>query len=46
MLADSAATVMHKPMSRAAVIKALSTLGFYEQQDHTLSRTVVYDDPK
>ena len=42
----SAATVLQKPISRAALKKALTNLGFYDAQDQTYTVLVVDDDPK
>jgi len=46
VLTDGAATAVHKPISRAALKKALTTLGFYDPQDQTYTVLVVDDDPK
>jgi len=46
VLTDGAATALHKPISRAALKKALTTLGFYDPQDQTYTVLVVDDDPK
>jgi len=46
VLADSAATVLQKPISRAALKKALTNLGFYDAQEQTYTVLVVDDDPK
>jgi CheY-like chemotaxis protein len=46
VLADAAATVLKKPISRASLKKALTTLGFYEAHDRTHTVLVVDDDPK
>jgi len=46
VLADGAATVIQKPISRAALRKALTTLGFYDAQHQTHTVLVVDDDPK
>jgi len=46
VLADGAATVLQKPISRAALKKALTNLGFYDAQDQTYTVLVVDDDPK
>jgi len=45
VLADGAATVLQKPISRAALKKALTSLGFYDPQDQTYTVLVVDDDP-
>ena len=46
VLADGAATVLQKPISRASLKKALTNLGFYDGQDQTYTVLVVDDDPK
>ena len=46
VLTDGAATALHEPISRAALKKALTTLGFYDPQDQTYTVLVVDDDPK
>ena len=46
VLADGAATVLQKPVSRAALKKALTNLGFYDPADQTYTVLVVDDDPK
>jgi CheY-like chemotaxis protein len=43
---DAAAAVLQKPISRAALKQALTTLGFYDAQDLTRTVLVVDDDPK
>ena len=46
VLADNSATVLQKPISRAALKKALTNLGFYDAQDQSYTVLVVDDDPK
>jgi CheY-like chemotaxis protein len=46
VLADGAATALQKPISRAALKKSLTNLGFYDAQDQTYTVLVVDDDPK
>jgi len=46
VLADGATTVLQEPISRAALRKALTNLGFYDGQDQTHTVLVVDDDPK
>jgi len=46
VLADAAAAVLQKPISRAALKKSLTSLGFYDAQDQTYTVLVVDDDPK
>jgi CheY-like chemotaxis protein len=45
-LTDDLATVLQKPLSRAALKKALTNLRFYDAQDQTYTVLVVDDDPK
>jgi CheY-like chemotaxis protein len=45
-LAGGAAAVLEKPVSRAALKKALANLGFHDAQDQTRTVLVVDDDPK
>lgn len=46
VLADASTIVLQKPISRAALRKALTNLGFYDGQDQTHTVLVVDDDPK
>jgi CheY-like chemotaxis protein len=45
-LAGGAAAVLEKPISRAALKKALTNMGFHDAQDQTRTVLVVDDDPK
>jgi len=45
-LAGGAATVLEKPVSRAALKEALTDLGFHDTQGQTRTVLVVDDDPK
>jgi signal transduction histidine kinase/CheY-like chemotaxis protein len=45
-LAGGAGAVLEKPISRAALKKALTNMGFHDAQDQTRTVLVVDDDPK